>query len=56
MLISKVLFLLVHIAIQILFVPERQHWVATAYHDGEVHIYDSCFPGYLCPSTEEQLV
>ena len=46
----------IHAAVQILFVPERQHWVATAYRDGEVHIYDSCFPGYLCPSTEEQLV
>ena len=56
MLISIVSILLVHAAVQILFVPERQHWVATAYHDGEVHIYDSCFPGYLCPSTEEQLV
>ena len=52
MLISNVSILLVHI----LFVPERQHWVATGYRDGEVHIYDSCFPGYLCPSTEEQLV
>ena len=30
--------------------------MATAYHDGEVHIYDSCFPGHLCLSTEEQLV
>ena len=45
-----------HTAVQILFVPERQHWVATAYRGGEVHLYDSCFPGSLSPSTEEQLV
>ena len=43
-------------AVQILFVPERKHWVTTAYHNGEVLLYDSLFPGYLTPSTEEQLV
>ena len=45
-----------HAAVQILFVPERKHWVATAYRDGEVLLYDSLFPGSLTPSTEEQLV
>ena len=47
------LFSKTHAAVQILFVPERKHWIATAYHDGEV---DSLFPGSLTPSTEEQLV
>ena len=42
-------------AIQILFVPERHHWIATHYSGGEVLLYDSCFPGTLSPSTEEQL-
>ncbi len=45
-----------HSAVQILFVPERHHWVATAYRDGEVLLYDSLFPGKLMPSTEDQLV
>ena len=45
-----------HAAIQILFVPERHHWIATHYSGGEVLLYDSCFPGTLSPSTEEQLV
>ena len=27
---------------QILFDSERQHWVATAYHDGKVHLYKCC--------------
>ncbi len=43
-------------AVQILFVPERRHWIATAYRDGKVLVYDSLFPGRLAPSTEEQLV
>ena len=28
-------------AVRILHVVERDHWVATSYHDGEVKLYDS---------------
>ena len=44
------------IAIQILYVPERQYWVATSYMDAELKRYDSMFTGELTPSLEEQLV
>ncbi len=42
-------------AVQILFVPEKRHWIATAYRNGKVLVYVSLFPGILAPSTEEQL-
>ena len=29
--------------VQVLFVPERDHWVTTSYHEGEVRLYDSKF-------------
>ena len=32
-------------ALQFFFVPEREHWVATTYTDGEVRLYDSKFTG-----------
>ena len=44
------------IAIQILYVPEWQHWVATSYMDVELKLYDSMFTGEITPSLEEQLV
>lgn len=44
------------IAIQILFVPERNHWVATSYLQGEVQIYDSKLNGRLSAHLQEQLV
>ena len=44
------------IAIQILYVPEQQHWVATSYMDAELKLYDSMFTRELTPSLEEQLV
>ena len=43
-------------AIQILFVPESYHWVATSYDDGKVKRYDSLFQGKLTPSLEQQIV
>ena len=43
--------------VQILFERERNHWVTTSLHDGEVRLYDSCFHGHkLSASIEEQLV
>ncbi len=45
-----------HVAVQILFVPERKHWIATSYRDGEVLLYNDLFSGSLTASTEEQLV
>ena len=33
------------IAIQILYVPERQHWVGTSYMNAELKLYDSMFTG-----------
>ena len=44
-------------AVQILFERERNHWVTTSLHDGQVRLYDSCFHHHqLCASVEEQLV
>ena len=43
-------------AVQILHVVERDHWVATSYHDGEVRLYDSASSGSLTPSLEKQMV
>ena len=43
--------------VQILFERERNHWVTTSLHDGEVRLYDSCFHGHKpSASIEEQLV
>ena len=42
-------------AIQIRFVSECHHWVATSYDDGEVKQYDSLFQGKLTPSLEHQI-
>ena len=40
-----------------MFVPEREHWIATACSStGKVCVYDSSFTGRLTHSTEEQLV
>ena len=35
--------------------PERAHWVATAYIDGEVRLFDSSFNGRLNRSIEYQI-
>ena len=43
------------IAILILYVHERQHWVATSYMDAELELYDSMFTGELTPFLDEQL-
>ena len=40
---------------QIFFVEERQHWIATSLFKGELYLYDSCFNGTLSPSTELQI-
>ncbi|XP_064406458.1 uncharacterized protein LOC135351399 [Halichondria panicea] len=42
-------------AVQIFFVEERQHWIATSLFKGELYLYDSCFNGTLSPSTELQI-
>ena len=39
-----------------LFEEERQHWITTAYINGEVQLYDSCFTGKIYPSIEKQMV
>ena len=40
---------------QILFVAERDHWVATSYHQDEIRLYDSkCFPN-IHDSLQEQI-
>ena len=46
------------IAIQILFVPERQHWVATIaiYMDADLKLHNSMFNRKITPSLEEQLL
>ena len=39
-----------------MFNKERNHWIATHYHNGKVKVYDSCFYGSLSPSICEMLV
>ncbi len=34
---------ILYTAAQILFVPERHHWITVAYRQGEVLLYDSLF-------------
>ena len=46
----------IYTAVQILFVPEHNHWVTSSYHGKEVRLYVSCFNGRLTPSLEEKLV
>ena len=41
--------------VQMLFVPERDHWVITSYHEGEVRLYDSKFNHVLSDSLKEQI-
>ena len=41
--------------VQVLFVPERDHWVTTSYHEGEVRLYDSKFNHVLSDSLKEQI-
>ena len=43
------------VVIQILFDPQRKHWITTSYKDGVLKLYDSCFNLSLSPSIEEQL-
>lgn len=45
-----------HTAVQIMFVKERQHWIATSLTSEEVRLYDSYYNGRLPPSLELQLV
>ena len=40
---------------QIHYVKERSHWVASSYKDGKVELYDSLFDGKLAPSLQVQL-
>ena len=43
------------LVVQILFVAERDHWVATSYHQDEIRLYDSkCSPN-LHGSLQEQI-
>ncbi len=44
------------LAVQIHYVKEWLHWVATSYRDGQVKLYDSLFNGKLSPSLEVQLI
>ena len=44
------------LVIQIFYVPEWQHWVATSYMDADLKLYNSRFTGERTPSVEEQLV
>ena len=53
--IKTVIIVLFVIALQIFFEPERAHWVATAYIDGEVRLFDSSFNGRLSRSIEYQI-
>ena len=43
-------------AIQIFYVEERGHWVATSYQNQVVKVFDSATTGRLVPSLERQLV
>ena len=47
----KLLFL----ALQFFFEPECQHWVVTAYIDGQVWLYDSKFTGNLSTCLTNQI-
>ena len=40
---------------QFFFEPEREHWVATAYIDGQVRLYDSLFSGKISNSLSKQI-
>ena len=42
-------------AVQIFFVEETEHWIATALIRGEILLFDSCFNGKLLPSAELQI-
>ena len=44
-----------YIALQF-FEPEREHWVATAYIDGQVRLYDSKFTGSLSTCLTKQIM
>ena len=43
------------LALQFFFEPERQQWVATAYIDGQVWLYDSKFTGNLSTCLTNQI-
>ena len=43
-------------AVQIHFVPDRNHWVTSSYSVSHVKLYDSLFNDNLTPSLEAQLV
>lgn len=43
-------------AIQIFYVEERDHWVATSYQNQIVKVFDSATTGRLAPSLERQLL
>ena len=42
-------------AVQIFHVPERQHWIATSYLNGELQVYDSKCGSKFTPSVESQI-
>lgn len=44
-----------YIALQFFFEPERKHWVATAYIDGQVRLYDGKFTGSLSTCLTKQI-
>ena len=44
------------VAIQIMYVEERGHWICTSYLNGVVRVYDSLFNGKLSPSVKEMLI
>ena len=43
------------LVVQILFVAERDHWVATSYHQDEIRLYDSKISPNLHDSLQEQI-
>ena len=55
MLVIKTAIIVFVTALQIFFEPERAHWVATAYIDGEVRLFNSSFNGRLSRSIEYQI-
>ena len=46
---------ILYIALQFFFEPEREHWVATTYLDGQVQLYDSKFTGRLSTCLTKQI-
>ena len=55
MLVTKTAIIVFVTALQIFFEPEHTHWVAIAYIDGEIRLFDSSFNGQLSRSVEYEI-